>query len=211
MPTSSSHLKEDHHPTAEYVHDLRFELAKDFPGVTFYFLPADIVSQILNFGLPAPIDIQIIGRNIDANREFANQLLEQLKFVPGIADLRIQQVFNQPKLHFDVDRTKARSSRLQPARHRRQTCSSPSAAASRPLPRSGSIRKPASATTSPTQSPQYDIDTLQELNNIPITNGTQNSAAPQIFWGLASLTRGAESGVVSHYNVSARHRYLRQR
>ena len=100
-------LSKDHHPTADYVHDLRIELAKDFPGVTFYFLPADIVSQILNFGLPAPIDIQILGQDLAANRVFADNLLNQLKFVPGTVDLRIQQAFDQPKLHIEVDRTKA--------------------------------------------------------------------------------------------------------
>src|SRR6202046_585059 len=100
-------LPKDHHPTAEYVHELSIELAKDFPGVTFYFLPADIVSQILNFGLPAPIDIQILGRDLQANRVFADNLLNRLKFVPGTVDLRIQQAFDQPKLHIEVDRTKA--------------------------------------------------------------------------------------------------------
>ena len=193
-------LKKDHHPTAKYVHDLRFVLAKDFPGVTFYFLPADIVGQILNFGLPAPIDVQIIGRNIDANREFANQLYDQLKFVPGIADLRIHQVFNQPKLHFDVDRTKADQVGY----------SQRDIATNLLVSLSGSFQTTPTFWLDPktgvsyniaTQSPQYDIDTLQKLNNIPITNGTQNSAAPQIFSGLTSLTRGAESGVVSHYNV----------
>ena len=74
-------LSQDHHPTAQYVHDLRFRLTHDFPGITFYFLPADIVSQILNFGLPAPIDVQIVGRNLDANRDFADKLLNELKFV----------------------------------------------------------------------------------------------------------------------------------
>ena len=193
-------LKKDHHPTAKYVHDLRFVLAKNFPGVTFYFLPADIVGQILNFGLPAPIDVQIIGRNIDANRQFANQLYDQLKFVPGVADLRIHQVFNQPKLHFDVDRTKADQVGY----------SQRDIATNLLVSLSGSFQTTPTFWLDPktgvsyniaTQSPQYDLDTLQKLNNIPITNGTQNSAAPQIFSGLTSLTRGAESGVVSHYNV----------
>ena len=89
------------------MHDLRPKLARDFPGVSFSFLPADIVSQILNFGLPAPIDIQIVGYNLDANREFALKLLDRIKYVDGITDLRIQQPFNQPKLHINVDRTKA--------------------------------------------------------------------------------------------------------
>src|SRR5262249_4086377 len=100
-------LTKDHRPTAEYIHDLRLRLDKSFPGVLFYFPPADIVSQILNFGLPAPIDIQIVGRDLDGNRAFANSLMTQLDSVTGIADLRIQQPFNQPKIHIDVDRTKA--------------------------------------------------------------------------------------------------------
>ena len=86
---------------------MRVRLTRDFPGVTFYTIPADIVSQILDFGLPAPIDIQIVGRNLDANRAFADQLFNELKYVPGTVDLRIQQVFDQPKLHIDVNRTKA--------------------------------------------------------------------------------------------------------
>ncbi len=100
-------LSANHRPTADYVRELRMKLAHDFPGVTFYMIPADIVSQILNFGLPAPIDIQIVGRNLYANRTFADNLLQQLKYIPGMVDLRIQQVFDQPRLHIDVDRTKA--------------------------------------------------------------------------------------------------------
>ncbi len=100
-------LSPNHHPTADYVRDLRAKLSQDFPGVTFYMIPSDIVSQILNFGLPAPIDVQIVGRNLYGDRAFADTLLEQLKQVPGMVDLRIQQVFDQPRLHIDVDRTKA--------------------------------------------------------------------------------------------------------
>jgi multidrug efflux pump subunit AcrB len=194
-------LTKEHHPTAKYVHDLRFVLAQKFPGVTFYFLPADIVGQILNFGLPAPIDVQIIGRNIDANRQFANSLFNQLKFVPGVADLRIHQVFNQPKLHFDVDRTKAE----QVGYTQRDVANNLL------ISLSGSFQTSPTFWLDPktgvsyniaTQSPQYDIDTLQKLDNIPIANGANpNSAPPQIFSGLASLTRGAEAGVSSHYNV----------
>src|SRR5215813_5212981 len=100
-------LNENHRPTEGYIHDLRTKLNDQFPGVMFYFLPADIVSQILNFGLPAPIDIQVVGANVNANREFAAQLLAKLRHVAGTADLRIQQPFNHPKLHLTVDRTKA--------------------------------------------------------------------------------------------------------
>src|SRR5205807_1647409 len=101
-------LSEHHYPTASYVHDLRLKLAKQFPGVTFAFLPADIVSQILNFGLPAPIDIQVVGRDLEADRQFANKLLQEIQYIPGAADLRIQQRSDQPYLHINVDRTKAK-------------------------------------------------------------------------------------------------------
>ena len=87
-------LTQDHHPTAEYIHDLRLQLPQEFPGVEFSFLPADIVSQILNFGLPAPIDVQVVGHNLDANREFADNCWQRMRQIPGAVDLRIQQPFN---------------------------------------------------------------------------------------------------------------------
>jgi len=97
----------NHHKTAQYVHDLRISLAKQFPGVTFSFLPSDMVSQILNFGLPAPIDIQILGNDLAGNQVYANSLLNQVRYVSGMADARIQQPFDQPYMHLSVDRTKA--------------------------------------------------------------------------------------------------------
>src|SRR6266478_4998932 len=100
-------LKENHRPTARYVRELRKRLAAEFPGNTFYFLPADIVTQILNFGLPAPIDIQIEGADIQTNRQIADKILSEIRQVPGIVDPRIQQTFDYPKFHIDVDRTKA--------------------------------------------------------------------------------------------------------
>ena len=191
-------LSKDHHPTADYVHDLRIELAKDFPGVTFYFLPADIVSQILNFGLPAPIDIQILGRDLAANRVFADNLLNRLKFVPGTVDLRIQQAFDQPKLHIEVDRTKAQQIGY----------------STRDVANNVLISLSGSFQTTPNywldlrtgvsysiaaQTPQYQADTLQDLENIPVTGpGTPQS---QIMASVASFSRGAEMGVVSHYNI----------
>jgi multidrug efflux pump subunit AcrB len=191
-------LSKDHHPTANYVHDLRIELAKDFPGVTFYFLPADIVSQILNFGLPAPIDIQILGRDLGANRVFADNLLNRLKFVPGTVDLRIQQAFDQPRLHIEVDRTKAQDIGY----------------TTRDIASNVLISLSGSFQTSPnywldqrtgvsysiaTQTPQYRVDSLQDLQNIPVTGpGTPQS---EIMASVASFSRGAEMGVVSHYNI----------
>jgi len=192
-------LTKKHRPTEEYIHDLRTRLSSDFPGVTFYFLPADMVSQILNFGLPAPIDIQIVGRNLVGDREFADKLMNQLKFVPGTTDLRIQQPFDQPKLHFDIDRTKAQEIGF----------TQRDVATNLLISLSGSFQTAPSFWLDPktgvsyniaTQMPQYRIDTLQDLENIPIT-GSNPNAPPAILASLASVSRGAEMGVVSHYNV----------
>ena len=100
-------LKEGHRPTEDFVRELRALLPQKFPGTTFSFLPADIVSQILNFGLPAPIDVQVIGNNQPANYAYATDLLKRIRTVTGIADARIQQVFNYPQINVDVDRTLA--------------------------------------------------------------------------------------------------------
>jgi Cu/Ag efflux pump CusA len=97
-------LKPGHAPTAGYVKTLRQELPRQFPGTSFSSLPADMVSQILNFGVPAPIDLQIVGNDLTASRKYADELLARIKMIPGIADARIQQAFNQPTLNVDVDR-----------------------------------------------------------------------------------------------------------
>jgi len=191
-------LSKDHHPTEKYVHDLRIELAKYFPGVTFYFLPADIVSQILNFGLPAPIDIQILGRDLQGDRVFADNLLNRLKYVPGTVDLRIQQAFDQPRLHIDLDRTKAQQIGF----------SARDVATDLLVSLSGSFQTSPSYWLDPrngvsysiaAQTPQYRVDSLQDLQNIPVTGpGTQR---PEIMATLASFSRGTEMGVVSHYDI----------
>jgi len=191
-------LAPKHRPTAQYVHDLRFRLNRDFPGVMFYALPADIVTQILNFGLPAPIDIQVVGRNLAANRVFAEQLLHRLKFVPGTVDLRVQQPFNYPKLHIEVDRT--RTSQVGFTQH--------DVAQNLLIALSGSFQTSPTFWLDPrtgvsynitTETPQYRIASLQDLQNIPITGS--GNAAPQILGGLATFRRGAEMGVVSHYDL----------
>jgi multidrug efflux pump subunit AcrB len=191
-------LSQKHRPTDEYIHDLRLRLAKEFPGVLFYFPPADIVSQILNFGLPAPIDIQIVGRDVDANHEFANMLMKQLSSVTGIADLRIQQPSNQPKLRIDVDRTKA----LQAGFTQREV------AGNLLVSLSGSFQTSPSFWLDPqsgvsymvaTQSPQYDFESLQDLENIPV-NGS-GPARWQMLANLGSITRGVGMATVSHYNA----------
>ena len=190
-------LAKDHRPTKEYVRELRLKLAHDFPGVTFYDLPVDIVTQILNFGLPAPLDIQIVGRNLTANRAFAESLINKLKFVPGAVDLRIQQPFNYPKFHIEVDRTKtSQVGFTQKDVANNLLISLSGSSQTTPTfwldPRTGVSYNIA------TQTPQYRVDSLQDLQNIPITNGT---APPQILASLSSFTRGSEMAVVSHYNI----------
>ncbi len=191
-----------HGPTDKYIHDLRLKLNKEFPGVMFYFPPADIVSQILNFGLPAPIDIQIMGRDVEANHEFANNLMEQLGAITGIADLRIQQPFNQPKLHINVDRTKT----LQAGFTQKDV------AGNLLVSLSGSFQTSPSFWLDPksgvsyvvaTQAPQYDFQSLQDLENIPVTGaGGSNPRVPwQQLANLGTVSRGEGMATVSHYDA----------
>ena len=191
-------LAEKHRPTDEYVHALRKKLSQQFPGATFYFLPADIVSQILNFGLPAPIDIQVIGRDVEGNRKYADQLLNQVKYIPGTTDLRIQQPFNAPKLQVDIDRTKSQLAGY----------TAKDVAGDLLVSLSGSFQTAPTFWLNPktgisysinTQSPQYETDTLQSLGNIPITNTA--GTPPQILNSLASISPGQEQATVSHYNA----------
>jgi multidrug efflux pump subunit AcrB len=191
-------LSEHHHSTDKYVHDLRIRLANEFPSVTFSFLPADIVSQILNFGLPSPIDIQIVGANLEANRQFADRLLQQIRYVPGTVDLRIQQPFDQPKLHVNVDRTKAGQIGF----------TEREVANNLLISLSGSFQTSPTFWLNPkngvsyaiaTQTPQYRIDSLQQLQNIPVTGAS--GAPSQILGSLASINRGVGLGVVSHYDI----------
>ena len=191
-------LTKDHRPTAEYEHDLRLKLNQEFPGVTFYFLPADIVSQILNFGLPAPIDVQVVGQNLDGNRAFADQLLNKLKYVPGIVDLRIQQTFDQPKLHIEVDRTKAQQIGFS-ARDVAQNVLISLSGSFQTTPNYWLDSKTGVSYSIAAQTPQYRVDSLQDLENIPVTGaGTRQNA---IMASVATFSRGSEMAVVSHYNI----------
>ena len=192
-------LSPKHHPTAGYVHDLRLKLARAFPGTTFYFLPSDMVTQILNFGLPAPIDIQVVGNDLEANRQFADKLLARVKNVSGTSDLRIQQTFDQPKLHIDVDRTKARAigfTQREVATNLLVTLSG----SSQTSPSFWLNPKNGVSYQIATQTPQYRVQSFQDLANIPVT-GTGN-APPSILASLASLSRDSDLSVVSHYNVA---------
>lgn len=191
-------LKKGHRSTPDYVQLLRQELPKLFPGTTFYFLPADIVSQILNFGLPAPIDVQVSGRKIPENRAFALNLLQKLRQVPGMVDVRLHQPFDQPKLLVSVDRTKAQQIGV----------SEREIASSLLITLSGSFQTNPAFWLNPkngvnysiiTQTPQYAVNSLQALANIPITG--QGAARPEVLGNLATFDRGSERAVISHWNV----------
>ncbi|MGO9124936.1 MAG: efflux RND transporter permease subunit [Terriglobales bacterium] len=191
-------LNKGHRPTEQYIHDLRLKLPQEFPGVTFSFLPADIVSQILNFGLPAPIDVQIAGYNLSGNREFAGRLLTLLRQIPGIADLHIQQPFDQPYLNIDVDRTKAQQVGF----------TQRDVANNLLISLSGSFQTTPEFWLDPktgvsyfiaTQTPQYRVQSFQDLENIPVTG--PSDARPEILASLASIHRSTGAAVVSHYDI----------
>jgi multidrug efflux pump subunit AcrB len=191
-------LKPGHRPTDEFVHALRASLPREFSGVLFYFLPADIISQILNFGLPAPIDVQVSGPNLEANHAFASNLLRQIGAVPGVVDLRIHQVFDQPRLQIDVDRTKALESGFTQF----------NVASNVLVSLSGSFQTAPSFWLDPrngvsynviTQTPQHQISSLSDLHNIPLTSPT--ARRPEILGDIASTSRSSGMPVLSHYNI----------
>jgi len=187
-------LSEHHAATPDYVRTLRMQLPREFPGTTFSFLPADIVSQILNFGVPAPIDIQVVGPS-PKNRDVANQLLASLRHVPGLVDLRLQQVFNQPELHIVTDRARAQQlgiSQRDIANNLLLTLSgSGQIAPTFWLNYESGLQYPLV-----TQAPQYRMTSLQDLQNLPVATAGQ----PQILGGLATITRGFGPAIVSHYD-----------
>jgi multidrug efflux pump subunit AcrB len=192
-------LKEDHPPTDIYVKALREQLPRAFPGLTFAFLPADIVNQILNFGAPAPIDLQIRGANLNANFDYANKLLTRVRRIPGIADARIQQSPNYPSFNVDVDRTRAQYVGL----------------TERDVTNTLTVNLAGSSQVAPTyflnpdngvsysivmQTPQYKIDSLSALQTLPITSG--GPSAP-ILGGIANITRSVSNAVISQYDIQS--------
>jgi multidrug efflux pump subunit AcrB len=216
-------LTEKHHPTAPYVEHLRAVLAREYPGVTFYVLPVDIVTQILNFGLSAPIDIELVGPNLYGNRALAEQMLNEVRYVPGAADARIQQPFDYPKMTVNVDRTRASSIGL----------TQQNVAQSLLVALSGSFQTSPSFFLDPrngvsynvaTQTPQYRLDTMAELESLPVTGNSSSTLQPstqqltgtsaisstaapgasrpvQVLGNLASIVPGTELGTVSHYDI----------
>jgi len=192
-------LTEHHQPTADFVRTLRKKLVNTYPSVTFAFLPADMVSQILNFGLPSPIDVQIVGTNVPGNRDFANSLLRKLQGVPGAVDLHIHQSADYPQFNVDVDRSKAQLLGL----------TEQSIATNMLVSLSGSFQTAPSFWVNPvsgtqyqvaTQTPQYRLETLNDLGNTPLSGGIGGSA--QILSNVANIHRSVGPAVVSHYNAT---------
>jgi multidrug efflux pump subunit AcrB len=192
-------LKEGHGPTADYVRALRERLPREFPGVTFSFPPADIVSQILNFGSPAPIDLQIRGANLDANFDYANVLLPKIRAIPGIADVRIQQSRQAPVFDVAIDRTRAQQVGV----------------TTRDVTNSLVVNLAGSSQVAPTfwlnpqngvsypivmQTPQYRLDSLAALANLPVGNA---GGTPQVLGGLADFTRRTGNALVSQYDIQS--------
>jgi CzcA family heavy metal efflux pump len=191
-------LKEKHHRTSNYVRELRKTLPRDFPGVMFYFLPADIVTQVLNFGLPAPIDIQIEGADIDGNRQVAEKMLADLHKVPGLTDLRIQQQFDYPTYEINVDRTKASQGGLTERSVANSVLNSLSGSF-QITPQFFLNWKNGVNYNLVAQTPQYRIRSLQDLDNTPITS--TDTSRPGILADVASVKRSTEMQVINHYNI----------
>jgi multidrug efflux pump subunit AcrB len=194
-------LKEDHEPTEVYVKALREKLPNLFPGVTFAFLPADIVNQILNFGAPAPIDVEVRGANLDGNFAYANNLLAKIRRIPGVADARIQQSTRNPSFNVDVDRTRAQFVGL----------------TERDVANSMVVNLAGSSQVAPTyyldpkngvsysivlQTPQYQLDSLSSLETLPMT-GANGTPSPVILGGIASIKRTTSNAVVSQYDIQS--------
>jgi multidrug efflux pump subunit AcrB len=192
-------LSHEHRPTEEYVRTLREELPAHFPGATFSFLPADIISQILNFGSPAPIEVQIRGPHLEQNFAYAQKLLRELRHIPGLVDARIQQSLGAPAFEVNVDRTRAQYVGI----------------TERDVTNSMVVNLAGSSQVQPTfwlnpdngvsysivmQTPQYQVDTLNALQNLPITAA---GMPPQTLGGIADFKRVAVPAVVSQYNIQS--------
>ncbi|MGY3229029.1 CzcA family heavy metal efflux pump [Luteibacter sp. HA06] len=194
-------LNEGHAPTADYVRQLREKLPREYPGTTFSFPPADIISQILNFGSPAPIDLQVRGPNLAANFTYADRLLREIRRVPGVADARIQQSQASPGFNVDVDRSRAQEVGI----------------TERDVTNSLGVNLAGSSQIAPTfwlnpkngvsypivmQTPQYSLDTLPDLENVPIS-ASAGQAGSQILGGIAHVSRTSTNAVVSQYNIQS--------
>jgi len=193
-------LKPGHRPTPDYVRNLRLALNRDFPGVTFYFLPADIVSQTINFGLPAPFDVQVLGRDLPGNQQVAAALADKIRHVPGAVDVRVQQPSDLPRFEFAIDRTKASELGL----------------SERDIAGSVLLNLSGSTQVQPTfwldsyvgvqyllniRVPEYRMTSLSDLNSMPVTAGLPGTGNEQLLENVASFSRTNSQPIYSHYNL----------
>jgi CzcA family heavy metal efflux pump len=193
-------LNKGHRATEDYVSLLRRELAKSFPESTFAFLPADITSQILNFGSPAPIDVQIAGRNAVENAAFANKLLRRMRTIPGVADARIHQPSHYPQISVDIDRSRIGQYGLT---ERDVTTSLANSLAGTSQTAPVFFLNPENGVSYPVvaQTPEYRVGSLSDLTNIPISASGAAGQAPQTLGGLGIVNRTNTAPIVSHYNI----------
>ena len=190
-------LQANHHPTTDYIAKLREELPKQFPATAFFFEPADIVTQILNFGLPAPIDIQIVGSDMPHNFALAAQIADQIRSVPGAVDVHVHQLLNQPRLDFAVDRVRTQQVGLS----ERDVASNVLVSLSSSFQTAPNFWLSPNGVSYPiaVQTPQYKVDSIDTLRTIPIDSPAAPN--PELLENLASMSRRQEPAVVSHYNV----------
>jgi multidrug efflux pump subunit AcrB len=190
-------LQPKHHPTADYVQRLREELPKAFPATAFFFEPADIVTQTLNFGLPAPIDIQIVGSDMASNFSLAAGMAEQIRSVRGAVDVHLHQLLDQPRLDFAVDRVRAQQIGLS----ERDVASNVLVSLSSSFQTAPNFWLSPNGVSYPIaiQTPQYKVDSIDSLRTIPVNSPVV--AQPQLLENLTSMDRRQEPAVVSHYDV----------
>jgi CzcA family heavy metal efflux pump len=188
---------EHHPPTAGLTRHLREVLPQRFPGVEFFFQPADIVTQILNFGLPAPIDVQIVGTDMQNSYGIAQQIANKMRHIPGAADVHVQQLLSLPTLHMDIDRTRAAQVGL----------TAGNVAQSVLVSLSGSFQTSPNFWLNPknevtyqmaVQSPQYRMTNMQDLMTIPVTS----QQGPQLLGNLVQLYPVSRAATVNHWNVA---------
>ncbi len=193
-------LRKGHRPTPEYVRNLRLMLNRDFPGVTFYFLPADIVSETINFGLPAPFDVQVLGRDVVGNQQVAAELADRIRHVRGAVDVRVQQPSDLQRLEFAIDRTKASQLGL----------------LERDVANSVLLSLSGSGQVQPgywldsqigvqylvnVRAPEYRMTSLSDLNSMPVSASTPGAGNEQLLANVASFSRTNSQPIYSHYNV----------
>jgi multidrug efflux pump subunit AcrB len=191
-------LKEGHAPTADYVKKLRELLPQEFPGTQFAFLPPDMTSQILNFGAPAPLDIQVAGRDNEANETYATKIMDRLRTVPGIADVRLQQSTSYPQLNVQVNRTRADGLGIT-ERDVTNSMVASLAGSGQVAPAFWLNPKNGVSYAIVASTPQYKMDSMADLARLPVTSS--NNRPSQMLGGIASFTRGPSAAVVSHYNI----------